>query len=130
MKDQFHVFNVGEMPELDSKNKELLVVLDTNILLHVLRYSKDSREKLFQSIEKVKSRLFIPYIVGLEYNINKKDVMYSLKNAESSFKKKYEAIKSKTIKDFNTEFNQLGSKITSSDEAEVRKKLKSIFLKL
>ncbi|MGG5322341.1 hypothetical protein IGL76_003119 [Enterococcus sp. DIV2381] len=127
MKDQFHVFNVGEMPELDSKNKELLVVLDTNILLHVLRYSKDSREKLFQSIEKVKSRLFIPYIVGLEYNINKKDVMYSLKNAESSFKKKYEAIKSKTIKDFNTEFNQLGSKITSSDEAEVRKKIKEYF---
>ncbi|MGF2074971.1 PIN domain-containing protein [Enterococcus casseliflavus] len=127
MKDQFHVFNVGEMPKLDNKDKELLVVLDTNILLHVLRYSRNSRQKLFQSIKKVDSRIFIPYIVGLEYNTNKKNVMHSLTSAENSFKKKYESIRTKTIGDFNTEFNKLGSKITSSDEAEVRKRIKENF---
>lgn len=127
MKDQFHVFNVGEMPKLDNKDKELLVVLDTNILLHVLRYSKNSREKLFQSMKKVESRLFIPYIVGLEYNTNKKNVMHNLTNAEYSFKKNYKSIREKTINDFNHEFNKLGSNITSRDEAEVRKRIKENF---
>ncbi|MFP7386585.1 PIN-like domain-containing protein [Enterococcus hirae] len=111
MKNQFHVFNVGEMPNLDDTDNELLVVLDTNVLLQALRYSPESRKKLYESIKSVKSRLFIPYIVGLEYNFNKR----------------YKKILSDTIQKFNTDFNTLGKMVTSNDENEVREKIKKRF---
>ncbi|ENZ5663509.1 PIN-like domain-containing protein, partial [Enterococcus hirae] len=103
MKNQFHVFNVGEMPNLDDTDNELLVVLDTNVLLQALRYSPESRKKLYESIKSVKSRLFIPYIVGLEYNFNKRSVIYNLENAEKDFNKRYKKILSDTIQKFNAD---------------------------
>ena len=127
MKNQFHVFNVGEMPNLDDTDNELLVVLDTNVLLQALRYSPESRKKLYESIKSVKSRLFIPYIVGLEYNFNKRSVIYNLENAEKDFNKRYKKILSDTIQKFNTDFNTLGKMVTSNDENEVREKIKKRF---
>lgn len=127
MKNQFHVFNVGEMPKLDNEDTELLVVLDTNVLLQSLRYSPQSKEKLYESIKSVNSRLFIPYIVGLEYNFNKRKVIYNLENAEKVFKKKYKDILNETVQKFNTDFNSLGKMVTSNDENDVREKIKKSF---
>lgn len=52
-----------------------LIVVDSNILLNFYRYSEDTRNKIFKILEKLKSRLWIPYQVGKEFFNNKNKVM-------------------------------------------------------
>lgn len=54
---------------------EGLIVLDTNVLLNILRYSSPAREELLQVIEKIGERCFIPYQIALEYNRNRVSVV-------------------------------------------------------
>jgi hypothetical protein len=52
-----------------------LIVLDTNVLLHVLRYSPQAREELLTVLHEIKDQLFIPYQVALEFNRNRVEVV-------------------------------------------------------
>lgn len=42
-------------------------VFDTNMLLHVYRYSPDTRERFFETLSRLKERIWIPYQVAYEY---------------------------------------------------------------
>ncbi|WP_445442329.1 PIN-like domain-containing protein [Clavibacter sp. km1a] len=52
-----------------------LIVVDTNVLLHVLRYSPLAREELLAVLGEIKNQLFIPYQIALEFNRNRVDVV-------------------------------------------------------
>lgn len=52
-----------------------LIVLDTNVLLNVLRYSPAAREELVGVFETISDRCFIPHQVALEYNRNRVGVV-------------------------------------------------------
>lgn len=52
-----------------------LIVLDTNVLLNVLRYSSHARDELLSVIESVGSRCFVPHQVAAEYNRNRVGVV-------------------------------------------------------
>ncbi|MFQ6226277.1 PIN-like domain-containing protein [Nocardia sp. NPDC002869] len=52
-----------------------LIVLDTNVLLNVLRYSSIAREELLGVIESIGERCFVPHQVALEYNRNRVGVV-------------------------------------------------------
>lgn len=54
-----------------------LIVLDTNVLLNVLRYSSHARDELLSVIESIGSRCFVPYQVAAEYNRNRVRVVAS-----------------------------------------------------
>src|SRR4051812_16016806 len=51
--------------------KECTFVPDTNILLHLYRYTKETSDELFTVLEAVKDRLFVPYQVCLEFSRNR-----------------------------------------------------------
>lgn len=55
--------------------KEAIIVLDTNILLNLYRYSDDARETIVDILKQIKNRLWIPYQVGKEFYKNKDNVM-------------------------------------------------------
>ena len=57
-----------------------LIVLDTNVLLHVLRYSPQAREELLSVLGEIRDQLFIPYQVALEFNKNRVDVVDQRRN--------------------------------------------------
>ncbi|OIJ35445.1 hypothetical protein BK826_08120 [Rothia kristinae] len=48
-----------------------VIVLDTNVLLNVLRYSPSAREELLGVIESIADRCFVPHQIALEYNRNR-----------------------------------------------------------
>ncbi len=91
--------------------KDAMIVVDSNILLNFYRYSEDTRNKIFEILEKLKMRLWIPYQVGMEFFENKNKVMvnsYSeYDNLMSSLAKKLQEAKDETNKRKN---NQLKCK--------------------
>ena len=52
-----------------------LVVVDTNILLNLFRYSKETKEEVIKILNELKNRLFLPYQVAFEFFINKDKVI-------------------------------------------------------
>lgn len=88
-----------------------MIVVDSNILLNFYRYSEDTRNKIFEILEKLKTRLWIPYQVGKEFFDNKNKVMVNsyneYDNLMSSLAKKLQEAKEETNKRKN---NQLKCK--------------------
>lgn len=60
------------------------IVIDTNILLNLYRYSKESRKAIIDLLKTLKTRLWIPYQVAKEYFSNRDKVIKdSVKELES-----------------------------------------------
>lgn len=51
--------------------KDNLIIFDTNYLLDILRLPVKEAEKYLKSLMHVKSNIYIPYLVALEFNFNK-----------------------------------------------------------
>lgn len=56
---------------------DAIFVLDTNVLLNLYRFSDKTRDKLIETLETLKDRLWIPYWVGKEYFKNRPSVIAS-----------------------------------------------------
>lgn len=55
--------------------KDSIIVIDTNVLLNLYRYSEDVRKMMLDIFERINERLWIPYQVGKEFFDNKTKVM-------------------------------------------------------
>lgn len=75
MKELFPEFYLDSLEMSDLKRrKKNLIVFDSNFLLDILRLPTEIAEKYLEAIDKVKNHIFIPYLVGVEFNFNKKQV--------------------------------------------------------
>ncbi|MDJ0901919.1 MAG: PIN domain-containing protein [Xenococcus sp. MO_188.B8] len=52
-----------------------IFAFDTNILLNVYRYSNETRERLFETLDLLKDRIWIPYQVAYEYHEERLNVI-------------------------------------------------------
>lgn len=75
MRELFPEFYLDSL-EVDDLNREKnnLIVFDSNFLLDILRLPTEIAEKYLEAIEKVKNHIFVPYLVGVEFNFSKKKV--------------------------------------------------------
>lgn len=88
-----------------------LIVVDTNILLNFYRYSNDTREALYDILDKLKNRLWIPYYVGKEYFNNRDKVMIdSYNDYDKLIKSTRESLDSIKNEINNRKNNQLKAK--------------------
>lgn len=71
MKDIFSGYYSLSDEELQSLWQECMFIVDTNVLLNLYRYQKDTSEELLAVLHKVADRLWIPFQVGLEYQENR-----------------------------------------------------------
>jgi predicted nucleic acid-binding protein len=75
MRDMF----LGYYLPTDAEFKDLwdraTIVFDTNVLLHIYRYTDKTREVFLQILEKAKERVWIPYQVGFEFHQNRIEVI-------------------------------------------------------
>lgn len=62
------------------RNGATLFILDTNILLNLYSYRKNTQEDFFRILEKLKDRIWIPYHVMLEYHRNRLKVINDKEN--------------------------------------------------
>ncbi|MCC4831602.1 PIN-like domain-containing protein [Shewanella sp. 10N.7] len=69
MKDAFKGFYNIEKTVLEElwMDEKTLFVFDTNVLLNLYGYAKQTRDDFFSILEAVNDKLWIPYHVGLEY---------------------------------------------------------------
>lgn len=76
MKSKFAEF----YPYLSDELKELVstasVVIDTNVLLHVYRYSPDAADRLISILQGLSGRLWMPHQVALEFHTNRAKVIF------------------------------------------------------
>jgi predicted nucleic acid-binding protein len=69
MKEKFVEYHIVDY--LDNIYKESIIVLDTNSLLNLYRYSKDTRNKYLEILNKVENRLYLTYHVCSEFYKNR-----------------------------------------------------------
>lgn len=75
MKELFPEFYLDSLQASDlGRDQRNLIVFDTNFLLDILRLPTDIAEKYLEAIDKVKEHIFVPFLVGVEFNFNKKQV--------------------------------------------------------
>ena len=61
--------------------KNALVIFDTNILLNLYRYNKETCNDLLKYMRTFENRLWMPFQVGWEYHNNRLSVAYKYQNA-------------------------------------------------
>ncbi len=75
MRKAFQSFYPPSEQFFDSLWKDSLIVLDTNVLLDLYRYSDDTRSDFLALFGKISDRLWIPHQVGLEFSRRRPSVI-------------------------------------------------------
>lgn len=125
MKSVFREFFNNEKVDFHKLDESTLIVLDTNILLNIYRFSKDTRDTFFSSLEAVKSNLWIPYQIGLEFNLNRRKIMEEVKNQKDKTSNKVDNLKKGFFDDVKKELDNYP--IKSTDGSKVRKDIIDTF---
>src|SRR5258708_8721166 len=55
--------------------EEATFAFDTNILLNTYRYTAETQKKIFEILEQLKDRIWLPYQVAFEYHERRLDVI-------------------------------------------------------
>ncbi|WP_157357457.1 PIN-like domain-containing protein [Amycolatopsis nigrescens] len=88
MKATFHGYLPLQSDEYDALFSEGIVVLDTNALLNLYRYTPKSRRELLNGLEVISKQLWLPHQVGLEFHRRRIDII----REQQSFYNKIEKI--------------------------------------
>lgn len=77
MQKKFFGYYAPTQVEYEKIWANALIVVDTNVLLSLYRLPKTAREEFLLVLTKLKSRLWIPYQVALEFQSNRLSVIAS-----------------------------------------------------
>ncbi|WP_025782917.1 PIN-like domain-containing protein [Sporosarcina sp. D27] len=122
MRKKFREFYNNDSINFENLKEDVLIVFDTNTLLNIYRYSSATSDTFIKSIKKVENNIWIPYQVGMEFNLNRKKVMNDVKKAPVIFKEDFE---NKIDNLINGVKNDLGNYFLKSIDA---KEIKNQFI--
>lgn len=105
--------------EINGVWEHAVIVLDTNILLNLYRYSEETRDDVLSVMEKLKDRLWMPYQVGLEYYNNRVKTFSAIADMQKSFKKKLDDGKTNLLNAFNNQETSRHPHISKDDLGNV-----------
>ncbi len=88
MKAVFPGYYTPTQEEFDLLWTECLFIFDTNALLNLYRYNKESRELLFKVMDTIADRIWIPHQIALEYHKHMLIEIYNQKNEYNSISDK------------------------------------------
>jgi hypothetical protein len=77
LRDLFPGYYQWTKKDLDTLWNEGLIILDTNILLNLYRYSKSTRDNLLQVIRQIKDRLWLPHEIAKEFQEKRLERVYA-----------------------------------------------------
>lgn len=75
MRKAFQSYYPPSKDYFDALWKDAIIVIDTNVLLDMYRYSDSTRRDFLTLFEKVSDRLWVPHQVGLEFSRNRPGVI-------------------------------------------------------
>ena len=96
MRDKFPGHYRPTNAEFDLLWREGEVVLDTNVLLNLYRYGERSRRSWLDVLAHLKSRIWIPYQVAVEFQSNRVNVIVDQRRRYDDVRKLAANIKSQT----------------------------------
>lgn len=98
-----------------------MYVLDTNVLLDILRLGKDLAEKAINTLKSNKKRIIIPYYVGKEYH------KHFIEEVKNQFDAHNDAVNKITIDDVcNCVFQQIKKvRFSESEREEIKSEFKN-----
>ncbi|MFX1476449.1 MAG: PIN-like domain-containing protein [Promethearchaeota archaeon] len=79
--------------------KEALIVLDTNVLLDMYRYSESTRNDYLSLLDQLSDRLWLPHQVALEYSRKRPDVISEQVQMYSNAKKLLSSLRETAAKE-------------------------------
>ncbi len=115
----FREFFYNETLDFKKLKSDTIVVFDTNTLLNIYRYSNDTRNKLISAIKSIEDFIWMPYQVGLEFNLNRRNVISNLNKEKEQRIKEIEGLMNDAIKDLSQSVGKVSLKST---DANSRKK--------
>jgi hypothetical protein len=101
MRDLFAGYFRPSAEEFAVMWKTGLIVPDTNILLHMLRYKKETREEVFSTLAAFKPRLWAPHQVAFEFLRGWRSVDADNRGAYERLRKKIRSTGSTLATDFD-----------------------------
>lgn len=87
MKNLFPGFYTPNKSDFSKLWGNATFIFDTNVLLNLYRYQSSTRDELLNFIEKLSSKVWIPYHVALEYQRNRLVVISSQHKRYSEVRK-------------------------------------------
>ncbi len=90
MRDTFRAYYPPSPQELSQMWTDATIVLDTNVLLNFFRYTPDTRDSFLAVLEKLRTQLWLPYQVGLEFHERRLEVIYKNSQAFTNIVKELE----------------------------------------
>ena len=97
MKNKFFEYYAPTDEQIKNIWTNGIIVLDTNMLINLYRYTEKTRNDLFGVLEHYKDRIWIPYQVALEYHRNRISVINKLEVAYNQIVSRIEAENNKFI---------------------------------
>lgn len=94
MKSAFRGYYPPTEDELEVLWTEGLLVLDTNALLNLFRYTANTRREFLDVLTSRLEDLWIPHHVGVEFHRRRLDVIHEQRDAFSSIRKSIETASS------------------------------------
>lgn len=131
MREEFKGLNLYSKREYKEIWDDSAIILDTNILLNLYRYSDDTRKNILNVLSSFKDRIWIPYQVIREYYKNRdkviKESTKEIERLERSITEKLEEISEEIRKDSKKiqSINDLKNNVDSEKE-EVKKILEEL----
>lgn len=92
MKQKFREFYKPSQKEISDIWTNGIFIVDTNVLLDLYRYSKETREKLLNILKIVGDKLWLPYWIGYEFHQNRMSVIEEQWRVYDSIKESLDGI--------------------------------------
>jgi hypothetical protein len=129
MKDIFSGYLPIDQESIKKLIHEGTIAFDTSSLFNLYRYKESTTKEVFTYLEKIKSRLFLPYIVGLEYHNKRPVVLNQQRSIYTKLNNKVDELKKSISEQFLNEQHSSVSfeevdKIVKHFETEFRGYLK------
>lgn len=117
-------------PSSDYQNaiRSYLIVMDTNVLLQLYRFTPGARKELFEVLDKVKDRLWIPHQVASEYYDNRLDAVKEHLELYTKTSASIESLKVQVAQEINRFAKR--SSISPEDKSSLLDPIESAFNKV
>ena len=137
-KEEFYGFYREPFNKENITNENTIVVFDTNSLLNVFRFTPEASKEYFEIIQSIQDKIYIPYLVALEFHFHKSETLLlneiNVTKFKKDFSKNWNKVKSDAAKKLfssltfrndlqQNELTTFLSNLLNSDKLDIESKL-------
>ena len=101
-KEEFYGFYRESLNKEKLTEENTIIVFDTNSLLNVFRFTPEASKEYFEIIQSIQDKIYIPYLVALEFHFHKSETLLlneiNVTKFKNNFSKNWNKLKSEAAK--------------------------------